>query len=477
MALVDPNYVDDGALREQDRVDLEDFLADVDRAELNGRGVPFFSGREREIKAFRHIVNRLSRGRQGNATIVIEGPPGAGKSALLAQFQEEISSLPPTESGQREWLPVFLPANLAEAPKEIARAIDRAISLRLADEILRSKSQPASSLIARFQAAIGQKAGIKNVREAARKLAVRGGGAFGMSIGPSPHEPIGSLADAVARRAEQWHEWQIVLLIDEAQQISDKRPGDISGTLSSIHQGGIPAPISFCAFGLPGTWAALEGVNVSRSLGGADLRVAALDESATRNAVNRCFRAFEVRNAQAWQRAIVERSANWPQHLATYLVSAMSEIRRQSPNEQHLDARTASLTAAVAHGDEGRQSYYARRLEGLTRGHGRFQGYAEAVVSSFRANVGQLSWEDVKCALRTRNSTVSDEVVDQFTTMAEHSGLMRRNPVEPTYQMPIPSFAGYLLNEPLPEITEPDYPGEEGSSQNDESGFSPNDGR
>ncbi|MCY4342389.1 MAG: ATP-binding protein [Gammaproteobacteria bacterium] len=458
MALVNPNYVDVGALREQDRVDLEDFLSAMDRAELNGRGVPFFSGRETEVTAFRGIVNRLSRGRQSNATIVVEGPPGAGKSALLAQFQEEIHGLPPTESGQREWLPVFLPANFAEAPKEIARAIDRAISLRLADRILRSPSQPAPSLIARFQAAMGQKAGIRNVREAARQLTARGGNAFGISVGPSPHAPITSLGDAVARRAEDWGEWQIVLLIDEAQQISDQRLGDVSGTLSAIHQGGVPAPISFCAFGLPGTWAALEAVNVSRSLGGADLRLSALDESTTRKAVNRCFEAFEVRNGQSWQQAVVERSANWPQHLAAYLVSAISQIRRQSASERCLDARSASLVAAMARGDEGRNGYYARRLERLTRGNGHFQAYAETAVSLFRERGGELSWQEIKSALRQSDGSISNDEVNRFTAMAERSGLMRRDPSAPTYQMPIPSFAGYLLNEPLPEVTEPGCP-------------------
>ncbi|MCZ0945749.1 MAG: ATP-binding protein [Gammaproteobacteria bacterium] len=475
MPLVDPDYVDDGALREQDRVDLEDFLSDMDRAELGERGVAFFSGRETEITAFRRIVNRLSRGRQGNATIVVEGPPGAGKSALLAQFQEEISGLPPTESGQREWLPVFLPANFAEAPKEIARAIDRAISVRLADRILRGAAQPAPGLAARFQAAMGPKAGIKNVKEAARKLAGRGGGAFGMSIGPSPQEPIASLGDAVARRAEHWSEWQIVLLIDEAQQISDQRPGDVSGTLSSIHQGGVPAPISFCSFGLPGTWAALEGVNVSRSLGGADLRVATLDESAARKAVNRCFEAFEVRNAEAWQQAIVERSANWPQHLATYLVSAMAQIRRQSAGKQHLDASAASLAAAMAIGDEGRNGYYARRFERLTRGNGHFQAYAETVVMLFRKSGGQLSWNEIKAALQEHDRSVGNDEVNRFTTMAEHSGLMRRDPSTPTYQMPIPSFAGYLLNEPLPEVAEPDYLADEDPCRDGEGGLSAQD--
>jgi len=262
----------------------------------------------------------------------------------------------------------------------------------------------------------------------------------------------------VARRAEHWGEWQIVLLIDEAQQISDKRPGDVSGTLSSIHQGGVPAPISFCAFGLPGTWAALEGVNVSRSLGGADLRLSTLNASATRKAVNRCFEAFAVRNAQAWQQAIVERSANWPQHLATYLVCAMSQIRRQSASERCLDARSASLAAAMAHGDEGRNRYCARRLERLTRGNGHFQAYAETAVSLFRARGGELSWQEIQSALRQSDGSISNDEVNRFTAMAEHSGLMRRDPSAPTYQMPIPSFAGYLLNEPLPEVAEPGHP-------------------
>ena len=99
-----------------------------------------------------------------------------------------------------------------------------------------------------------------------------------------------------------------------------------------------------------------------------------------------------MRNAQAWQQAVVERSANWPQHLATYLVSAMAQVRRQFPSEQRLDARSASLTAAMAHGDEGRKSDYARRLERLTRGNGPFQAYAETVVALFREVPTPAHW-------------------------------------------------------------------------------------
>ena len=86
MAIWDEEYVDRGGLREQDRVPLADFLAFKDRAQITGRGVPFFSGRETEVSAFRQAASALARGHRGNATIVVEGPPGAGKSATLSQF-------------------------------------------------------------------------------------------------------------------------------------------------------------------------------------------------------------------------------------------------------------------------------------------------------------------------------------------------------------------------------------------------------
>ncbi|MCY4357068.1 MAG: hypothetical protein OXD01_06050 [Gammaproteobacteria bacterium] len=45
MVLVDENYQNDGRLRKQDRVCVENFLANEDRAQITGRGVPFFSDR------------------------------------------------------------------------------------------------------------------------------------------------------------------------------------------------------------------------------------------------------------------------------------------------------------------------------------------------------------------------------------------------------------------------------------------------
>jgi len=146
MALVDENYRDDSELREQDIVDVERYLSMRDRAPANGRGAPFFSGREAEIGAFREMTNSLSQGLAANASIVVQGPPGVGKSALMCQFMEEMRSLPPTATGGRRWLPVSVSAGDAESPPYLADAIDAAIVSRLAADLLAPGSAEATLL-------------------------------------------------------------------------------------------------------------------------------------------------------------------------------------------------------------------------------------------------------------------------------------------------------------------------------------------
>lgn len=78
------------------------------------------------------MANALSDGAQGNAALVVEGPPGAGKSALMMQFVEEMRHLPNAERGERRWLPVILAGAEAECPGRIADAVDHAIGRWLA---------------------------------------------------------------------------------------------------------------------------------------------------------------------------------------------------------------------------------------------------------------------------------------------------------------------------------------------------------
>ena len=152
---------------------MADFLAVRERAQFTGRGQPFFSGREREINAFREVANALLLGHRGNAMLIIEGPPGAGKSALLAQFQEEMRSLPPTASGARRWLPVTLDGALAMSPPEIMAAVDEAMAHRLAQDLIDSRDgDGTASAVQRLAALLGQ-AALGNALSTAREPLIK----------------------------------------------------------------------------------------------------------------------------------------------------------------------------------------------------------------------------------------------------------------------------------------------------------------
>ena len=421
---------------------MADFLADGDRAQITGRGLPFFSGRESELGIFRRVANALSRDRRGNATIVVEGPPGVGKSALMCQFMEEMRSLPPAGAGGRRWLPVPLSAGDAESPPDIADAIDAAIVSRLAADLLASASAEAG-LLERLGDYWG-KLDPAGAKAKAREFLDRGGSVLGFSLGASREGPPRSIAQAAARRPA-WQSWQIVLMIDEAQGIRPGAPNAGGGTLSALHQGIVRAPVSFCAFGLPGTLLALGDVGVSRLADGRIIHLRGLDDRAAGQTVDRCFNAFGVRGGSAWREAILARAANWPQHLAVYLNAAVRHLREAS--SERMDAEGADLGAAMREGDKARANYYRQRIARLTRRNIEFGNLARRLTPLFEGRESRLPAADLKKSIRAVSPGLSDADITRFVRDAEHSGFLVLADDEYAYSMPIPSFARYLLGD------------------------------
>ena len=456
--VIDPNYRDDGRLRPQDEVPLPVFLANDDRADMGERGQPFFSGREREIQAFRKTANALAMGKRSNATLVVEGPPGAGKSALLMQFVEEMRHLPNTEAGGRRWLPVILAGAEAECPGLIADAIDHAIGRRLALDYEAARDRPedrerAAEALAALVGPDAMRRFSHEMGRFVRAILERGFAAAGVRIGGGDSRR-GGIRGVVNRRAPAWADWQAVLLIDEAQGISDQVPDAVPGTLSFIHQGLAETPISFCAFGLPGTWNALSRVDVSRTSSFHDLRLAGLEDSEARMAVDRCFERFGVRDAEAWAAAILDRSANWPQHLSAYLNGALSVLQeRAGAGDEVGSVRGASLRSAIARGDAARLDYYRQRLQRLDQGNARHRAYGIDVARWLRGANRTLPAYEALERLGGEHG-LSDEAGTAFLDAAKHSGLLGED-ADGNLTTPIPSFAGHLLGEELPDVKEP----------------------
>lgn len=454
MGIVNPNYFDDGGLREQDSISVERFLHRRDRTQLSGRGTPFFSGREAEVRVFRDTLNALAAGEWGNATLVIEGPPGAGKTALMAQFQEEMCSLPQIPDGERRWLAPCLDGAEALCPAEVMMAVDEAIVNRLARDWRKAASASERTRLWSRIADLGQNdVRVRDVRTFIKGLTDRGVSAMGFSLGAKNGRAPTSMREVQALRGREWGKWQIVLMIDEAQAITKSAPGASPSTLSSLHQGVLNMPLTFCAFGLPGTWDALGNVGISRGSAGRDIALGGLADSEAEAAVKRCFKRFQVERAEAWESAILARSANWPQHLAGYLHAAVSVLfdDKGTPGAP-VDAHRESLDEALRRGDAIRTQYYLRRTNALRASNRRHPHYARQLIPAFRAAQGRLDVESAMGLLAGEPLCLDNDRVDRFMDDAEHSGLFIID-ADGLLHMPIPSFGAHLLNESLPPAT------------------------
>lgn len=105
-------------------------------------------------------------------------------------------------------------------------------------------------------------------------------------------------------------------------------------------------------------------------------------------------------------------------------------------------------------GDRSRANYYRQRVARIRRRHGGFEKLARELVPSLREHGGRLPYSDLFDLVEEvgrRTSTLSGANATQFIQDAEHSGFLALNADEASYSMPISSFAGYLLSEPLPE--------------------------
>ena len=429
------SYVDDGGLRPQDDVPLESFLSDGDRAPLEGTGRPFFSGREAQVNAFRESSGALAAGKAANATIIIEGPPGCGKSALLDQFSADVNSYP--EHHGRTWIAVPINGAIAMSPSAIMATVDRAIVTRLANVATADKG--ALNRLSKLLHIQDPRSAL----DAARAISDRGVAAFGFRIGKRDSQPPRHMEDLVDLRGRQWDEWNIVLMIDEAQHISADSPGSHPGTLSSIHQGLAQLPIIFCASGLQGTTAALKGAGVSRLTSKRRIGLLGLRDKHVGMAVQRAFRQYDVRNAGPLAQTIVERASGWPQHLAIYLGAALNEAKPQIKAHGFVDASTLDLKAILVEGDAMRNSYYRGRLASLAADNPRFKDYAVGMARQLRQAGRPLSASEITRHTVERHG-VCESIADDFLAAALGCGLVATDQ-DLAYFSPIPSFLTHLV--------------------------------
>ena len=381
-------------------VSAHNIAADVRRslqrlAEIGDRTAPVvFAGRTDEFALLESAVRGVQRGENGR-TVVIQGVPGVGKTALRDEFAARL--LTHDANDGKAVIPVRLNASsLGFKPAAIVEQIDKAFrGLESSDWRERTMSRVADGAYflgnALFAAATR-----KDVREFT--AASRAPDSLGVVLDDYVGQRLG-------RRGST-----IVLLVDEAQNLQDTP--SVRTHLEELHNDGAgETPMMLACFGLATTVDRLADLGLSRLSRGHVRSIGALTSEEARQAVVGTLEevfachAFDEQDRSKWINeaaiAILDDSGNFPHHL-TNGCSALAQTVL-------LDGIAASPPVDVVREKSSgyRREYYEARLRPWSR-------YETALAYAFMESTdGQTPANAIIAALTTvrdRGKPVSEEI-------------------------------------------------------------------
>ena len=380
---------------DQVRQNREDYILAGDRA--RARPDPYFVGRKLELAIFREALELTSEegGSCGkDETLVVQGPPGAGKTALL----EECAVL---AAARPDHVVVRLQPDELGSAHGLIRAIDAAVGVPAAQRI-------------------------------SRKVAERGGRIGPVALGPkaATAEPAATLLKA---REGMWKHKVIVLLVDEAQNVP---VSDASrGVVQYLHGAAREVRILLACYGLGDTLEVLSEAGVSRLSARRVNTLRALAISEARESIARVFAACGVQGSEAardrWLDALADLSQGWPQHVRAITSATLEELSACG-----MSTAACSLERAISAGQAATQRYYEQRLAGVALWMPAYRRLADELDNSAFLRLHRLA-ELVRPLLQECGTSL-----EEFLTASVHAGVLGRE--DSRYTIPVPSFAEYL---------------------------------
>ncbi len=362
-----------------------DFIEDRGPAE-------YFHGRQEITDTFTSALKRY-RAKKGGTTFLIQGAPGAGKTALLAVLSEKARG--------EKWTVATINLKDLHNPASMAQALDKSYNI---------DKQVALSYGVEFFG----RAHVKRIQ------------------GSASSEDI--LRNFAPRRG-------LILVLDEAQYLGNLNdtPTEkhlVRDTLDMIHNGGFGKPIMLLAAGLGTTESAFKSLGISRFVGESLINLGRLDKESERKVI----RDWIVKeggakgNLDPWIDAIVKETHGWPQHIISYVKPAASYLK--SNNRQMTDD---GLRIILEKGNEFRKIYYETRAKDID-----MEQRQSLARSLAHLPIGGTT---------TRTSIISilreeypPEVADNLFKQALEQGIIdkRKGGV---YGVPIPSMQTWLIEE------------------------------
>ena len=384
-------------------------------AKTSDRAAPtVFAGREGEFALLHDAVRGVQRGEKGH-TVVIQGVPGVGKTALLNEYATRL--LAANADAQQPVIPVPLQSGVLNTPPAaIVEEIDRRFRELGASKKWDRVANRAVDGVALLGNALFAAVTRKNIHE------------FIPSARAPDSLPI-ALEDYVAFRFDR-RESTIVLLVDEAQNLHDTLR--VRDYLEVLH-GGITGhtQVLLVCFGLVNTTARLAELGLSRLARGHARSLGVLSNEDAQQVVTGTLDVALPNNA-------FEDGSPADTHGATWIGEAATAILAESGNfPHHLTNGCCALAELVL--EEGladrppvgklrdrcrehKREYYAARLQPWSR-------HTIALAHAFAGEDGHWTpMDDIVAALKASDNR--GRPVDEEAALAVVDGLCATGFVE-----------------------------------------------
>ncbi len=411
------------------------WLNQVDRSEV-GRE-PFFTDRDAEYEVFRNSAQNLASGRIGGGTMIFQGAPGAGKSALMLECMEAIKCY---SSPEHPWVAVSVKPHSLASPVTVMRRIVQSVNEEN-ERLAGITPDPISS-------------GMRHLRELGatlfKQLSERGVTVGSVSVGGKPapaNKPQVSMpAEQVFLDAAPLLEKiSTVVFVDEAQNTPISQ--SVKDVVDCIHNppGNIPLVAAF--FGLSDTKQVLRDCGLSRI---ARRRVCNLEPLSIEDAaislrlmLNAYYSGTDAEKDK-WASTLAELSQGWPQHINCVGVEAGRILRSNEGRvKRHL------LNQALEQGANGKNEYYEGRVEAGSCRAWVYKHLAVAASKEGRAVLDALSHDEIDMLTASARQKIG-QTTEEFVSDALHAGLLAPTPGVPDhYKIPIPSLGDYLRSLPV----------------------------
>ena len=276
-------------------------------------------------------------------TWLLQGPPGVGKSALLARLDEQWSS------GASEANPISLPirVDLIHNQANLVAEIADAIAIANSDADASEKTNQIVSMDHGIARSAGGEFLIKATAQSSD----------GKSATKSRELTWKTLANLFS--PEKWKR-PVVLMLDEAQSMMDLEG---QSEVSNLHQGIHGLPIIPIFAGLLDSYDALRKHHISRMSNRRRFTLGALEQSEAENSVEKMLDTFRVdgSNRCDWARRIAGECSGWPQHLHTNLQALAKVLAANNgilgPTDGDFARSVSEISATY------RNEYYEDRLD------------------------------------------------------------------------------------------------------------------